>query len=234
MGYDTIKLRIDSRSISKIEVEKFISSLSDVETEIKKSGCIILHGYTGGNMRVDVYPSAIVIQGSLHKFYKGNNVEDFTLPEVRIALEMLKANVGGIITGAVCTRLDYGKCYVLENSIEQYLLRLLKCGCYKRSEKVGSVYYELKGGQRTLKFYDKWREIKDKRLPVDESLAKYQGSNLLRYEISFLKQAGRQLKGKGEVLSLSDIVTQSFFNQIENRFKAEFDAIHKSQLFEFE
>jgi hypothetical protein len=139
------------------------------------------------------------INGSLHKFIKGNNYGLFTYNESKDALIHLSEYVGIALDRFVVSQIELGLNFSLSNKIERYLEII-------HSYKNHSFNYmaplkgtsKLKGckcimAEYTIKFYDKTFEtIKTERIPKSkwDSIP----SNILRYEIVLSR---KQLKYEG-------------------------------------
>ena len=117
------------------------------------------------NLRLYLYPDKVYLLNSLHKFYKGNNYTDFSLSELRAAIEAVSDKTGIHWKQATVKKIEYG-CNVPVNvksvihSLQSYkgkdFLPMAKNGV-KYGATCGFEQYRMKGYDKTfeLKHTDK-------------------------------------------------------------------------------
>ncbi len=232
--YDTVNFRLPSTQISNFDVERTVQYLNRVEIRQKEGQEPYCIGYIGNNYRVTLSNNSLTLKGSLHKYFKGYSLVPFELFEVKEAIQMLSDELHLDIKEAIVTRLDFGRCYFdMQMPINEYLKLLYPFGHYKKHQKHDSVYFELKTGIRSLVFYDKIAEMKanvNARPNIPEN---YLHSNVLKYENRFMKELGRQLKGKGEKVLVSDLTDPIFFQKLIDWHEKEYKKLDKSNILTF-
>ncbi|WP_455496506.1 hypothetical protein [Coprobacter sp.] len=211
---DTVKERLELRCSSKVaydESERF-------EAEYK-------------NLKIKYVGKRLQIEGSLHKFVKGNNYSLFTYEEAKEALCVLSKYIGISLELFIVSSIELAINIQMEKEIEKYLVIL-------HSYKTHPFIYmppmkgtsKLKGrkchlAEYTIKFYDKTFEaIKKSRLPKDRwgEVPK----NLLRYEIQLSR---KQLRNKG----LMNVTGKNLLSPLHyTRFKRLMNSIFDEIIFD--
>ena len=186
------------------------------------SGDIFLTGELQG-LKVSLSKSQMKIKdGSLCKWYLGDNQKTMTRKDIERAVERLSDSLHLPISKAEVTRLDLAQNLSMKYPIEVYLSHLGELRNYKRVPmvQIGSLYYCHTG--TSLNFYDKTKELKDKREKVDDL---YKDKNILRYELRYTKQIAKQLN-INEVKCCS-LYEEGFYIDLLNRWRNSYLAIEK-------
>lgn len=198
--YDTVDIVLYQQDVPDVnflnEVPQF---LSEANWYANDEGAQYVKGKLG-ILCVYITPFLLKINGgSLSKYYNGNNVEAFPLPDIQSAFRQISKTLNLPLESAVVTRLDIAGNLNVNFSVGAYLSLLYQ---YKRHK---MVLYKYEGvcftsKKQELVFYDKNKEIHKK-----------SGSeNLLRFEwkIKSLKKIlGRDVK-------VSDLCNPVFWNQM--------------------
>ena len=187
-------------------------SVSRATGEVRVSGKL-------GNMRVEVKPAGIVVEGSLAKYLNGNNIRPVGRREAAEALEKLSVSLGADVGPARVLAVEFGRTYEVTRPAAEYLGRL---GRLPRMERVaatpGTLYYKARsdkrGASRGVKFYDKGAEAG---VP----------GNLLRYEMMFSGRLSQQLHAPG--LTASTLTELPFYGYMAERYKKYYDMIEKKE-----
>ena len=164
--------------------------------------------------RVKIYES------SLCKFYHGNNIKTLTRNETRLAIEMISQKLHIPFDRATVTRIDFAENMVMQYDERLYYPYLGESRNYTRSPQKNGLYY--KNTPRTLVFYGKVREQKDKKQPIPEF---YKDKHLLRFEMRLMKNPAKQL-GLPKVTA-GMLYDEGFYRNLVIRWHDEYSAIQK-------
>jgi hypothetical protein len=169
------------------------------------------------NLNVTISTYKITIEGSLTKFYLGNNVQCMTRNQIYEALDELETIIGINIDNFWISRLDISANFEMNYPVVFYLDCLIEKSRYTKStygEK--SVLFSVKS--KTISFYDKMLEFKRQKL-VNLPSGLPISDNFLRYELQ-IKKVSRILKQKLAVKSLrKDDIIQKLLKMWINDFK---------------
>ena len=154
-------------------------------------------------------PIRLYFNGSLSKFYYGNNLAQLDWNTTKVAIKMLSDNLNVDISKAKLTRVDFGINMNVNNSVHEYISCLIS---FPRLDawKFGNdtIKFLSKNGQKTLIFYDKIKEIKHSSKETFYSIPyKYRKTNILRYEI----QLKKNLK---KMFELDAVYVNSLFDKV--------------------
>ncbi len=138
-------------------------------------------------------PTKLSFNGSLPKFYQGNNIYHLDWNQTKDAIEMLSDNVGIDISKAILTRVDFGINIPVNHFVFEYTSCLLSFPRLGTMRFKDSVSFFTDVNSRSIIFYDKIKEVNKARREIiyklpDDIFKK----NILRYEI----QLKRNLKNK--------------------------------------
>lgn len=187
--FDTVNFRLTQAEVSGVD---FLSEtpcyLEDVAEHQFSNGLVAVTGKAGG-LKISLNRFQIkVCDGSLCKYYLGDNYQTMGRSDTQRAIEMLSDTLHLPMGKAAVYRLDIAQNFICKYPPEVYINHL---GMLKNATRLlndGSVYYQRAGN--VLCFYDKNREQKRKREAVPEL---YEGRNVLRYEQRYTKHIARQL-----------------------------------------
>jgi hypothetical protein len=193
---DTIKgyLVLDNKKYSDFEY-LFINE----SRKTKEDGFTITFNLS--NFRITIKfnnknePINLRFNGSLPKFYFGNNLAQLDWDTTKEAIQMLSDNLDVDMNEAILTRIDFGINFIVPNSIHRYISCLVN---YPRLEKIqfkDSVTFYSKTGPKSLIFYDKLKEIKNNDKNAFYLIPEmYRNQNILRYEIRLVQLLKHELK----------------------------------------
>ncbi len=181
---------------------------------IKEGGYII--SFNLSNFRISIKfdnennPIKLYFNGSLPKFYFGNNLAQLDWSTTKDAVQMLSDNLNVQINNATLTRIDFGFNFLLEYPIYRYISCLVDYPRLERNQYKDSVTFFSKSGSKSLIFYDKIKEIKSSYKNAINSIPEeYQNQNILRYEICLKKLLKHNLKsGRVRVRDLNNDTVQ--------------------------
>jgi hypothetical protein len=206
--------------ISTNTPELALSNLSDIrETVSQETGEVVNRGMLK-NLRVKVTGGGVSIDGSLPKFYLGNNYLTLTRQGVEQAIEELSGQLSLPLVQAKLYRLEYGTNFIMKQPVKPYFRLLASSGRFERVEyKYG---LQFKTTHRVLSFYNKERDMRRRRESIPENLI---GKPLLRYE--------RKLNGRlshhfgGQEILLRNLCEADFFVELVNGWERDYFSINK-------
>lgn len=178
--YDTLKFILLEKDLGNkvCFIEEVSCRLTDVKYYNNKAVGRIK------NMLVDIRGTTLIVEGSLTKWFLGNNYERFLLLwEIRSAIRSLGSALGVSIEKAKVSRIDIAFNFRVSYVPWLYLTKLLYFDSYHRSNiEKETLYFDRYDCQ--LVFYDKMSELKSCGV---EELEDLKDLNLLRYEFRFKK-----------------------------------------------
>lgn len=149
------------------------------------------------NMKVEVRGTTLIVEGSLTKWFFGNNYEkNLSLWEIRAAIKKLSVALNVPMEKSKIVRIDIAFNFMVKNEPWLYLKRLLYLDSYHRSNiEKESLYFDKHDVQ--LVFYDKMNELKSRDLHGLEDLDHL---HIVRYECRFKKVTRTFGEIRGECL----------------------------------
>jgi hypothetical protein len=191
---DTIKGYKNLRKYKYQDFEEFISQ----GTKTVRENCYTI-SFKLSNMRITIKfdlnhkPITMFFNGSLPKFYYGNNLVHLDWKSTSKAIEMLSDNLNVNISNAILTRVDIGVNMNVDYSVHQYISCLLAYPRLGTMRFKDSVTFFTKSDFKSLIFYDKLKELKNRDKKTYASISKeYHNQNILRYEYQFKKNLKRR------------------------------------------
>lgn len=218
--YDTINFRLTAAGVSGVSfIEEIPCHLTDLATHDFGGELVVtgsLHGLkvTANRWQVKVK------DGSLCKYFHGNNLHTMSLTDTQRAIERLSDELHLPMHLASVTRLDVGGNLTTLHPTEIYFNHLGTLAWSKRLLQPSGLYYCKR--DEVLCFYNKNKELRAKGEPIPNQ---YQGKNILRYEQRYMGHLSRVLKVppiKGATL-----YEEEFYNLIVNRWRDTYYKINK-------
>jgi len=188
--FDTVNLRITRNEVTGVDF------LGETPCYLD-NGSVAVHSFsdgevitgTLGNLKVSINEYQVKVKdGSLCKWYLGNNFQTMGRKDTQKAFEKLSDTLHLPMDNAEVTRLDLAQNFIVMHPVDVYFNHL---GLLKNSTRLAEpngVYYSHTGGR--LAFYDKNREQRTNGEQIPEL---YNGRNVLRYEQRYTKRIARQL-----------------------------------------
>lgn len=163
-----------------------------------------------------------VKDGSLCKWYLGDNYQTLGKAETRHAIERLSDTLHLPFELAQITRLDVATNMIMQQPPDVYIAHLGPLKYSNRLTEPSGLYYTTKSKAYRLAFYDKARESKDKGDNVPEP---YLGRYVLRYEQRYTKRIARRLNRPD--LRAADIYSDEIHRELVRRWRAAYIQIQK-------
>jgi hypothetical protein len=172
-----------------------------------------------GNYKVGISENGLSLKGSLAKFYLDDNLQILTRQDSQRAIELMSDVLHLPIQKAKVNRLDIGYNIKTKYPTESYYNFLGDAQYYKRLMQPKSIYYQ--NNSRQLIFYNKIAESKSKGVAIPPI---YQGANLLRYELRFMRGVSKQLK---EEVTAKTIYNEDFYIKAIDKWHSNYQSIKK-------
>lgn len=184
------------------------------------NGEIVITGSLNG-LKVSLNRYQIKVKdGSLCKWFLGDNFQTMGRGDTQRAIEKLSDTLHLDMSKASVTRLDLAQNMIMQHPPEVYINHLGLLKFATRLQEPSGLYYVQTNGR--LCFYDKNQEQKTKREPIPEL---YKDKNVLRYEQRYTKRIATQLK-VGEVTGAL-LYDEAFYVELLNRWKETYNTIQK-------
>lgn len=133
-------------------------------------------------------PKKLSFNGSLPKFYFGNNLRHLDWNDFKNAIQMLSDNLGVDMNEAKLTRVDFGMNIEVNYPVNEYISCLLAFPRLKTMRYDESVTFYTVINSRSFIFYDKLKEMKKGlRYTSTVDLTYLRNKNILRYELQLKK-----------------------------------------------
>lgn len=225
--YDTVNFWIDKADILGGDTFTVSSYLNDV-TE-RHNNTTGRRSYSGryDDYKIVCYEHGISLKGSLSQFYYQSNCYTLTRAATRAALDNMSDVLHIDMTTAKVTRLDFSNVILTQRPVHDYFSILGDKRYYTRLQATGNtLYYQTE--KKKLAFYDKSREAKAKHkiIPLEWG----ECSNILRYELSFLKDVSKILKI--DRITGRQLYDDKLYHKLVHIWGREFDTIKKINIME--
>ncbi len=218
--FDTFNIWIDG---SKLKRQLLFNSLpyqlSNISEHKKQSGEIWLSGNLK-NYKVSISANGLRLVGSIAKYYLNDNLHTLSRGDTERAILSLEEGLKLSLLKANVTRFDLGHNLIMNDIPETYFKFLGESQYYNRFIQKKSLYYS--NSIRVKTFYNKVAECKAKGLLLPKEFI---NSNILRYELRYLKRATRQLKQTE--INPGLLVNETFYISLVTQWLKEFETIVK-------
>ena len=145
-----------------------------------------------GNISVAVLRNGVSINGSISKYYLGDNIQTLTRRDTARAIEKLSDALHLAVADAKPVEIEFGTNFLLSNPIPDYLQRLGDMPRLVRNNFTASaLYYQHRGKNQPTKFvfYDKIADANEKGVQIPLGMEQ---ANVLRYEMRLSRRLARQ------------------------------------------
>lgn len=171
-------------------------------------------------------PLTLFFNGSLAKFYNGNNLINFNWVDIPTAIQMLSDNLNIDMSKAVLTRVDVGVNLEVNYPVHQYTSCLVSYPRLSTMRFKDSVTFYTKSDYKSIIFYDKLLEIKNKdKCTFNSLIGIYEGKNILRCELQLKKDLKRRLGLKR--VYLKDLFNDTVQNKLLVLLETNYNKVRK-------
>ena len=217
MMYDSLVLILTNEYDPTINFLHVVSSELKITSRGEEYGIAYVRGNLR-NMKVRITKSKIKIEGSIHVFSKGNNLESMSFHEFIEAIYLLEQMLQLPIEHARVSRLDFSENILLKHPIETYFNYFGQKSRFKKQVFDNGISYNSE--ELFLVFYDKIKELKHKRESIPEY---FQGKNVMRFEMRFMRKLGKTFQVPE--LTAGMLKERAFFNQLCQKWRQEFKSV---------
>ncbi len=218
--YDTVNLRLLQSEAGGVDfLSEIPCHLADVGEHYFNGNVVLTGNLNGLKISVGHYQMKVK-EGSLCKWYLGNNFQTMGRGDTQKAIEKLSDTLHLPMERATATRLDLAQNIITQHPPEVYFNHFGMLKYAHRLQEPNGIYYKQAGGR--LCFYDKNREQKNKREPIPEL---YEGRNVLRYEQRYTNRIAKRLK----VVEVTGamLYDEAFYIKLLNQWRDNYKAIQK-------
>ena len=223
--YDSIFFRLDLNKFPEA-LEK-AQKLVDYELKSYKNSKTNQYENKLFGFRVKLTHKILWFSGSIHKFYKGNNLDSMSFDDLMDALKTLEDNFDIPLKCFEVHRLDLAANIQVSETPINYIKQFFKYDKYKWVGYInGGGRYQNKSSKKVVCFYDKIEEIKDKKLTSSLSHNIQEYGNVLRFELRW----GKRLSKVFGTLSLESLLSEKIYESAVNLWAVEYFKINKLQI----
>ncbi len=225
---DTISIKLGIEQAGNIDLLACIPAyLQDVSKHIFEGSKVVITGKLK-NLKVSVTDNAVSVKdGSLTKYYLGNNLMMLSRGDIKNAFHQLSDILHLPMYKADVKRLDFGKNISVAHSVSLYLQYLGSNGRYTRLEQKTALNYKITG--RELCVYDKLAEIKQR---GDVPTPLYENSNVFRYEKRYLQNIAKYFNY--EKLTVENLYDENFYMGLVKDWYKDYLSIQKQKTFKID
>ena len=218
--YDTIFFRLTQGEVQGFDFLAETPCYLENVAEHTFSDGVVVSGNVG-NLKVSLNRFQVKVKdGSLCKFFLGDNFKTMGRKDTQRAIEKLSDVLHLPMSKAAVTRLDVAQNFCTRYPPDVYFNHLGMLKYATRLQEPNGIYYSQTGGR--LAFYDKNREQKTKREPIPEL---YDGRNVLRYEQRYTQRLARQFDVSEVTGGL--LYDEAFYIGLLNRWRDTYKQIQK-------
>lgn len=220
--YDTVNMKLNGYDVPKVSFLEETPIYLDVITGHfeGQNGFHVVMGKLGC-LTVSIDEAAVrVKQGSLCKWFLGDNVKEMGRGDTKRAIEKLSDTLHLPMERAAVTRLDVAHNLLMKYPPGVYYNHLGGLRYATRLQEPEGIYY--KQGAGRLAFYDKTKEVQRGGGPIPEICT---GNNILRYERRFDKRLTHYLQEPE--IKAATLYDEAFYIKIENKWLQAYRDIEK-------
>jgi hypothetical protein len=216
----TLNMKFNRDELMEQSQNLFIEKLENVKDSVdNETGTVTKKTGNFKNFSVVISDEKLYLNGSLTKFYHGNNVLPLSIDEMKTALKMLKEETGLPVYMAEIMRIDVAVNLLLHFNPRQYFKYLKETPGYNLRRSHSGMLYLKDTGEitRAFSFYDKRSELKKNDHAVYEAI---KGNNILRIEDRYMKRARTQLMPQFKKLRVGHLLSKTLqIRLLENWIK---------------
>lgn len=181
------------------------------------------------NFRVTTRRRVLFIEGSLARYYNGNNIDMFSWDSVENAINLLSHELGLPLREGIVRRLDVGVNFEVDNEVKSYFSELFHYDHHQRIHKQETTLrFENNSHRFCICFYDKKKEVLRKRQTrsVIDEISVRRFKNLMRIELQIEERLELFLKRKDPV-KVSELFSQDFCKLLMKKWLRSYLLIQK-------
>lgn len=218
--FDNVNLSLKAAEVSGVDLLTEIPAYFEVNGQHNFENGTVISGNLSG-LKISVSKDRVNIsEGSLCKWYLGDNFQTLTRRDTQSAIEKLSDILHLPFDRADVTRIDVAQNFIVRYDTSVYFNHLGNLNHYHRFEQKGSLYYN--NNKKQLLFYDKIREQKAKSQLIPEP---YNNRQTLRYEMRYKKRLREQFN-LPEIKAVL-LYNESFYMGLVDRWNDEYKRISK-------
>jgi hypothetical protein len=218
--YDSVNFRLLQSEAGEVDFLSEIPCFLDNIGEHNYNDDVVITGNLKG-LKVSLNRYQMKVKdGSLCKWFLGDNFQTMGRGDTQQAIEKLSDTLHLPMSKAAVTRLDIAQNMIMKHPPDVYLNHLGLLPYATRLQEPRGLYYKQLNGR--LCFYDKNSEQKSHNEPIPEL---YQSRNVLRYEQRYLSRLPKQLNTP-EVTGAM-LYDEAFYIGLLDRWKEAYEAIKK-------
>ncbi len=221
---DTVNFKLTQAEVEGVDF------LSEITPYLNPEG-LAIHDFGGsqvvtgklGNLSVSINPYQLRVKdGSLCKWYLGDNYQSMGREDIQRAVERLSDTLHLPMERAIIKRLDIGLSIPVREPTANYFNHLGVLKYAQRLQQPHSLYYHRHSRAEQLCFYDKNKEHRDHREPIPDL---YRDINVLRYEQRYMTRLP-ELLGVPQVTGAM-LYDERFYICLLNRWREAYRQIRK-------
>lgn len=218
--YDSVNFRLPQAVASGVSFMEEIPCYLTNVGEHNYNGNIVITGELNGLKVVVNNYQMKVKDGSLCKWYLGNNFNTMNRRDTQMAVEKLSDVLHLPMSKAIITRIDIAQNFIMKYPCDVYLSHLGTLKQAARIEQPSSLYYQQ--ASSTLCFYDKIKEQKKHHDAIPEL---FRDRNVLRYEQRYIGRLSKQLEV--EEITGALLYDEVFYMGLIDRWQNKYRSINK-------
>lgn len=177
--YDS--LRLYGYSDNGFNLSKYLTN-PRINTDYSTGEITSINGKVN-NLNCRLMEKGLSINGSLSKYYFGDNLRSLTRKDTELAIEKLSDELHFDIKESNVNEIHIAHNFNVKQPIINYYYSLGELKHFKRSEIANETLYYLSKSNKLI-FYDKLAEMKNKKEPIPDFFDK---TNILRYELRSMR-----------------------------------------------
>lgn len=229
----TIKIEYDPKWANfKLELQKLIKKFPKMNRGNPNNAPL----FWVRNLRVTTRNKKLIIEGSLAKYFNGNNIQPFYWFDVESAITKLSWEMGLPLKEGILRRIDIGMNFSVDKDVVEYFQEMIHLDRYYRIHKYETTLrFENNSHRFNFCFYDKKKRVLNSRTNYDDIELVLKYKNLMRIELQIEESLPLFLK-RTETVRVSELFSRDFCKLLLNNWLRLYRRIQKRgvQLFPIE
>jgi len=217
--YDTIKCYYSFEENHKPPLDMVMKNLKSIKEHNDRDTGSFWISANASNLRISYNERSLSIQGSLPKYYYGNNFKTLNRSTAAYSIEQLSDLISVDLLNAKVSRVDVSTNLITKFDPKYYYEYLGHLPRYKRVDNGTSLYYFQK--TKNLLFYDKTKWAKDAKQPVPKE---FQNKNIFRYELAIKKDVHKFFSNP---IYLKDLLSRNTYHYMIDEWLQHYQNIQK-------